>query len=678
MFEVIELSGMKTVTSKKACNHVYLVDVSYSMSSSLHEMRKHLKNIVSLVGKKGDTFSLLYFAGQGQCGVVFEAVEANSTTELSAINNSIDKFIVPIGMTAFKEPIQLCIDTAKGINNGLANSFIMLTDGYDNSRDSKKDILDVCDSLPEAFDSSAFIEYGWYCDRDLISEMARHSGGAHLFSEGYKEYEAVFEKAVQSEPVELVEVKVNKAAKNIMYVHDDNIMIVEPHNATVKVPGDVTKVYSVMPNDVLSKHLSEDHLYLVLYYALKTNNSKLAWNCLEKIGDVAIIDGYTNAFTRKELSHVEEAVRECVLDSSKRYINGKDLNHVPDKNSITVLDVLSLLSANESKLVVDSPLFNYKTIGRSSVAKEKTLKFIPDTGFTPDITSLVYNSNRPNVSIRINRPGTVMLPENDFGLKFVPSAQYRTYTIIKDGILNIEELPVLVNDTVIAELNRAKVKYSFVNEKDNYVLIDLTSIPVINRAMTSYVSIDYFTDTLIMLTRMQAKQKVINSLLKEREVKSNIAGLVGAYGEEVATWLGSLGVRDGGFSPLSTQAESTDFYESVSVKYAIKGFSSLPSLNAVRKKLADNKKLTNSEALMHSFLADLEICDVKELEKIKTETVSVIRIIQSYISKNVYSLVLGKTWFTDVDEDPVVKNISLIDGVDTTVKIEKTREKVKI
>jgi hypothetical protein len=55
------------------------------------------------------------------------------------------------------------------------------------------------------------------------------------------------------------------------------------------------------------------------------------------------------------------------------------------------------------------------------------------------------------------------------------------------------------------------------------------------------------------------------------------------------------GIKDGIYQPPSTQADPTDWLPMREFNVKIAGFSSLPSLNAVRGKLKDNKSFTLSE-----------------------------------------------------------------------------------
>ena len=83
-----------------------------------------------------------------------------------------------------------------------------MTDGYDNQW-SKGEILKKAKLLPGFFDAISFIEYGWYCNRPLIAEMAQVSGASHVFSEDYHQYEPAVERLFQNKTVKRKSVKID-------------------------------------------------------------------------------------------------------------------------------------------------------------------------------------------------------------------------------------------------------------------------------------------------------------------------------------------------------------------------------------------------------------------------------------------------------------------------------------
>jgi hypothetical protein len=87
-------------------NHILVVDCSGSMSSELPRIRTQLKNKVPTMVKQGDTVSLIWFSGKGQFGMLAEKVKVDSPTDLQLLNTAIDRWLKPVCLTGFVEPLR--------------------------------------------------------------------------------------------------------------------------------------------------------------------------------------------------------------------------------------------------------------------------------------------------------------------------------------------------------------------------------------------------------------------------------------------------------------------------------------------------------------------------------------------------------------------------------------------
>lgn len=678
MFEVIELGGFKSTKTQQKCNHVYVVDVSGSMYGDISKVREHLKNSFTMNTNIGDTISVIWFSGRGQCGTVFTNVEITENAALTStsVNTAIDRFIKCIGSTGFVDPIKMA--GSLDLPAGNLNHFIMMTDGYDNNW-SSAEIDQSLKSLIGKYDQCTFIEYGYYADRATIARMASIVGGTHLFAEGYTQYETIVnESLANTQRTQNISVKVNKAAKECVYVYNNAIRIVDVVDSHVSVPEDVERIHSIVPKDVLSKKLSQDHLYLILFWAAKRDRSELVWNVLMKLGDVALIRKYNNAFTKQELSSFEAMVERAVLDTDARYVNGKDLNLVPPKNAPTIIDLLTTLTDGDAVLATTSVLWKYKSIGRGRTSENELPKF--STTFEADapMNKLVFSSTRPNISVSTSVTGVVKVPENDFGLDFVPSSQIRNYTIVRDGIMNIDSLPVKFNRSLCEELE--KYPHTVVGEQDDicFWLFDLRNIPVINRGMVENVSKDEFIKLNNDLIQNKLRIRVAGETIKiDGGSTEKMVGMIEKYGEEAAKWLSSIGIRDYGFSPVGTkQTEAVDEYESVEVEVKYKGLSSFPKTNDAKTREKEGKALNIGHQLVLAANAVVSELSSEELISARQLWVKEKREIEKRLSEIVYTLVLGRKWFTDTET--LTEDVNFGDGLSTTVTASKVRKMTKI
>lgn len=231
----------------------------------------------------------------------------------------------------------------------------------------------------------------------------------------------------------------------------------------------------------------------------------------------------------------------------------------------------------------------------------------PDRGYP--VTDLTWNEKRANLNIRIRIEGKAVLPTNKFGINEVATYKYNTFTLIKDGIINMEKLPISWSQELVDLLIAKEVKFiqsNLLSTDDNHklgmddlvLIINLIDLPVINENMVKSISANELAKHEWQLLKIKADAKVYDyfrKLLFPKESKS----FVELLGQETADWLKTIGITDyNGFAPLTDAEESTDFYMSVNLETKIKGFSSLGKVEDVIAKLKDGKALKPSESIM--------------------------------------------------------------------------------
>jgi len=432
-----------------------------------------------------------------------------------------------------------------------------------------------------------------------------------------------------------------------------------------------------------------------------------------------------NAFGKQKLNAFKSAIKECVVDASKRFPAGQStILPVPD-DAYCLMNLIEDLGNIEGCLFYPNhEAFNYKRIGAKRVArgedlsaadkkrlaeaknveeiskiteelKEKNvaLKFEnsnPERGYP--LTDLVWNSERANLSVRIVIDGDVTLPENKFKIDKVSSYKYNTFTLVKDGIVNVIELPVKYSGELENLLSENGVGYTL---DGNIIVIDLTSIPLVNRGMVKAISANELAKKEWELVKLQGDKKVYDFYRKELFPKTS-KSFVDMLGQEAADWLKTIGITDyNGFSPLTDAAETTDFYMSVNLATKIKGLSSLPKVDDVKKKLESGAPLKLNEYVMadalRKYLAQLESDMYKSLSEeqqkgvLKTYLTTKSDILNKQrrkvlqeIAEIKFALILSKKWFTEFKSfDENVLNLTL-DGQDLTVTFDLSEKEIKV
>ncbi|HEY8096635.1 MAG TPA: vWA domain-containing protein [Methylobacter sp.] len=721
-------------------NHILVIDCSGSMSGDLPQIREQLKRKLPKLLKDGDTVSIIWFSGRSEFGVLLEAEPVATLTDLNDVNAAIDRWLRPVGLTGFKEPLEEVPNLIGRIakkNKGVFSLFFM-SDGCDNQWD-RPSIIKAVEKAAGSLAAATFVEYGYYADRPLLSSMAEKAGGILIFSEGFDKYSPIFEAAIQRKLTGAPRVEQFVSGDPVcnfaFALIDGDLTTFSIESGKVQIPESLKEFYYLSPSLVGNRggniqQISEKasggsggHDVLNAVYAASSLFSvrmkpDILWPLLKALGDVRFIESFGGCFGKQKYSDFMDSTRLAAFDPKLRYLSGWDPNKVPQDDAFTVLDLLKILAEDDgNRLLLDSPDFKYSRIGRGRVdatsvltteeltevqelamkmASEKDpkklteisdqikaisaskgpgLKFIPDP--TPDgypISNLTFNEDRPNVSVLVRKSGKVdvtpRLPDSLKGkVTEVATFVYRNYAIIKDGLVNVDKLPVKVTDGTWKKLCpllpqnalESAAGLSGGNIPDA-LLLNLKALPVINRKMVNSISAKSFFEIQYELLVTQAKQKVYKSYADELLPKRKVEGLAETYGPEVAAWLVEQGFTDySGFSPKTVQAEAKDYYIGKELKVSLKGFSKLPSMKELRDAIAKGK-LNGPAQLMKPVFDDVEnflASDIykkaarKEavlevwLDGQKNAAIADTRRLIYEIAQTTFCLVVGQIWFKE-------------------------------
>jgi hypothetical protein len=709
-------------------NFVFVIDVSGSMSNDLGFIRKQLKNKLPNLIKDGDTVTIIWFSGNRDAGILKEEVEVKSLKSLNDLNDAIDKFLKPVGLTAFNKPLVLAHEAIQRMKKNRPNglfSLIFLTDGGNNDC-SFSDVLKSLKKLEGDLAASTFVEYGYYADSIRIGEMAELIGGEKVSAERFDDYDIVFENKIQktytSSKKVYVDLPTDRKFEFAFTVGDDNeIILYSIQNNQVLVPENTKSlmVFTTTPHGTVTTYGStnDQTLNKLMYGSVYALSEKLqndyADDVLKSLGDERLYKIFTNAYGKQKLLNFKSLVKECVTDPTKQFLNGRSTNLVVDENAYCVMNLIEDLSNDDQALVY--PMhedFNYNRIGAKKVAKDNTaelneavktqianaktkeelqaivdgmdettagaLKFeYADKEKGYGIDGLVWASDRANLSIRIRYEGYVNLPTNKFGITKIDTFIYRTYTIIKDGILNLTKLPVSMSQATFTKLQSVGVidKNLFYLKDMNMTdalgvtphvyTIDFSTLPVINKRMVKSISAKKLAELEYELFQTKALEKVYGYYEKQLFPKTS-KGFIDQYGAEAEAWLKGLGITEfNGFNPSMTTEKSEDFYMAVELNTKIALHSALPTVDAVIKAIQGKKALKPAEELMKVAIDDYEAQIASPMYTSLTDETLKKKVLESWL-KNVkstvnkkrkgllqeiaqikFSLILSKKWFEE-------------------------------
>lgn len=609
-------------------NHFVVLDCSGSMSYDLPKIREQLKRKLPKLLKETDTISIIWFSGRGQFGTLLEAEPVATLKDLKTVEQAIDRWLRPQGLTGFKEPLEEATKVVERVAKktpGSVSSLFFMSDGCDNQW-PRNEILKTVEKAAGGFTAATIVEYGYYADRPLLTAMAEKSGGALIFAEDFDRYAPSFEAAMQKKQSGAPRVEVtitgDPVGGFVFALADGDLITYAVEGGKASMPKDLTsfwylsaslvgtknelditgkaKIYADSPTSLPTGLRAAFAAVSLFAVRMKPN---VVYPILKALGDVFLIEQFSTCFGKQKYSTFQELAQKAAFGEGC-FTKGYDPNKVPRDDAFTVLDVLNLLASDDNnRVLLDHPDFKYSKIGRGRVdasdqltadeqaeiqrltqkiaseksvteikklqdelaaltaAKAPALKFEADPA--PDgypISSLTWNEDRPNVSFLVRKSGTVdissrmpalarvqqgdivsseRIDKTKLPAKFATNI-FRNYTVIKDGLVNVEKLPVRVNratfDKLVAEA--AVTGTLIADSPDQFtVVLDLRALPVINRKMVKDVSAKTFFETQYALSIAQAEQKVYNAYAKDLLKSKRSEGITDKYGEDVAAWL---------------------------------------------------------------------------------------------------------------------------------------------
>lgn len=616
---------------------IFLVDVSGSMYGDLPYLREEFKNKIVTSLNQGDTLSIIYYSSNGDYGFILKRFKYDGDIDsLQKAQKSID-MLRDRNLTGFVDPLNLAIELAKEIKNTTSNavSIIFMSDGYEN-QNSKYKVITATKELSKYTDNGVVVEFGNYANHNLLMEMSSELGGQFVYAKDFQAYNIEAMNAINGNVVG----KYNDFTSDAKYVfsyNESGVTLYNSDNGNYRIPENVTTVFALdnSKNGTTNSFSKEEKMDLfgLLYVAVLKGNSVLVWDVLCALGDVDIIDRYSAAIGKQKLNEFLTYLKEAFNNPFLLYSKGEDRNYLPDENAFCLLDLLNLLQNGDNYFDTSHPQFSYNRIGRKKVQKTvsesdileklknvgsledaktllateptKELFFVKTGTLQNKFSNLVFNTSRANISVRCTYGGYVEVPRNSFNIP--PNVQtyiHRNYTIVKDGVVNFEILPVKLDQRTFAELQRNNmVDGDYTNET---VLLDISELPVVNRAMTKELSVEDYVSLSYQYLTKQAWLKVFNHHIKELCPKQSEA-FVARFGQEGADWLKEIGITEfNGFSPKSVYAESTDFYYCPTLDCSLKG-KTLPTVTKAIEAMEKGKLNSLGVQLMAQALEQISL-----------------------------------------------------------------------
>lgn len=693
----------KASPPRPCVHHVIVLDCSGSMWDSHPKMRKQLSEKLFTLVSEGDSVSVVWFSGRGESGVAIELAQLPTLREVAAMQKLFERWIKPIGLTGFKEPLAdvraLLGRTSK---RGEAVSLFFLSDGCDNQW-PREEIMKEIDLLAPMLMAATIVEYGYYADRALLAKMAERFGGAHVFAEDFVKFEPTLQSALLGH-VDVgprADAAVGGALGGVAYhLGEDHLHVYDAAGGMISVAEAVLEGGGVwyLTKDATSalpfitpgtSAIYTSALYAALAVFSTRMMPEVIYPILRQLSDVRFVRRYGSLFGKQAYTEFMVEAEAAAYDTTLRGIEGIDPLAVPADDAFTVLDLLEMLSSNpDCKLLLDDPRFRYSRISRKRLdaTEGEKLKFVGDAqpgGY--QVSNLTWNEDRANVSVLVKREGVVdlggRLPFAGKVPQSFPTFVYRNYAIVADGMRNVDTLIIRAPRAVLDELYANGVDLNATDslESGARAEIKLEGMPVLNRAKVARISAKSLFTKCAELEEKRARLKVFKTYLAEEKRSETWDE---RYGKEGASWLKEQGLTAwSGFQPPRTkQVEASDYYLGKVLEVKIKGWSSLPSVKDVTSGKSKNAPaqymalaISEAEGAKASLGPTFQKWVVGAVNMLTAETRALLR----EIAKEKFAVIVSGTWFSEFKslEERAVLGLT-VGGKPTEVEAVMSEEKV--
>jgi hypothetical protein len=602
-------------------HRLFIIDCSGSMGGTLPGICTTLKNKIPVLTESKDFVSILWFHSKNHFGTLLEHVPVGTLTDIQAMNAAIDRHLVASGATHFAQAMEMAAGLTKKYAADISQIFF-LTDGGENEDRSATDAVFQKLHVP-----SVFVAYGNYADSEYLTSLAEMCDANVVTSNTFERLNFIFESHMNNKVVAGYMPFVPEAETAHCFAFENNdVTIFRKNESAYRVPRSVQTFFEFDTAKI--DGLEGDALYTALAYALKTNDDDLMWKLLKKSGDVYFIKKYNNCFTKQDYLDLTDEIMAAVSDSTLRGKSGIDPSCVPQDDCTTVIDVLSALAADpQARIFPYHPEFKYSRIGKKA-AKNENFYFVANKEIGSKI-QLVYNKSRANVSINCTVHGhNVWTDGSD---KIEPTTVFRNYTVVKDGVKNVQKLVVKCSLATFDSFHFIEEMW----EAKKTFVIDLADIPVVNRKTRELLknrNFDSFLQAHLQRYILQSHRKFLKSTVKV--VKAEVDGETSETASE-------------------TKSEGpADFYIARELQVTLKSLSSIPTVNEkLMAKFAADKASTLSECVMYAMYEQWAAVSEESREEWTTAKISAINeelaALEPQIEAIKFAILTAKNWQTE-------------------------------
>ncbi|MNY85697.1 hypothetical protein D3C78_18970 [compost metagenome] len=532
------------VEKEQIAHVIGVFDLSYSMSGSMKSLRT--KAIEWLNSLKSNTYaSVIVYSGHGESKVILQAVKCDPISlKMANAEKVINEQFSPIGVTVISEPLEKSIELVQASAEICDyHGVVLFTDGCLvpsrwNAAKEAELCYEVARSCAKLGVSLNAIGFGHYYDRQFLSELIESANtGILAHAETMDELGLTFAD-ISYNLSGGIAVNLNvRAGDNNRVIIPTSTNVVTGEFAVRSLPREGKYVFAVIhdgaetPEVTIQGELdavvipSENAtlvidqaafdtsiLALAAYYA-KGLDVDSAEFVVRQLGDVALAESLTNAYSFKESGEALQNILRYVNDDSIRFANGRKEAAAPKPEGLCTLDLVRKLTAEEGNELLWKVNTPYHSISPRVQTVEDNIKFVRDEEAVVKVNDVVVASDKLNIGIKVTIPGEVVDEVSGLRMKAIT---FRDRNIAHGGNLNVPYLLARLNEATFATLLDAGVipADSAYNANTIYT-IDLKPLKMTNRSYAKSKSAQEIVEELYEIGVMKARQYALNKVLKE-------------------------------------------------------------------------------------------------------------------------------------------------------------------
>lgn len=201
-----------------------------------------------------------------------------------------------------------------------------------------------------------------------------------------------------------------------------------------------------------------------------------------------------------------------VLESMRCLANYQSLKK---ESSLSVLNLLECVMTDEASSLLWNRHQPYENVTPKIQAEEEDLAFLPSSVDFFEVVDWIFSNTKLNVSLKVKVEGFV--EELTTGLK-VEAYQFKTYTILLDGILRVEEIYCVLSPALKKRCKELKlikkVLYTFNQE---ICVINLKKLPITHHLIYERYTPLEVSQMIYEVERLKCWQGLLKEMLLRRK-----------------------------------------------------------------------------------------------------------------------------------------------------------------